>query len=129
MAMSIPLSVSDVQSTNISNTTSNNNGSNNDGSRQEQQQQQQQQSQDQMATQPVPSTTTVGTNTASATSPTSPTQMKRKPNRRANTAERRATHNAVERQRRETLNGRFLVRLSYSPTSRNFLKSLSPIRT
>lgn len=37
-----------------------------------------------------------------------PTQMKRKPSRRANTAERRATHNAVERQRRETLNGRFL---------------------
>jgi hypothetical protein len=36
------------------------------------------------------------------------TQMKRKPSRRANTAERRATHNAVERQRRETLNGRFL---------------------
>ena len=34
---------------------------------------------------------------------------KRKPSRRANTAERRATHNAVERQRRETLNGRFLV--------------------
>ena len=37
------------------------------------------------------------------------TQPKRKPSRRANTAERRATHNAVERQRRETLNGRFLV--------------------
>ncbi|KAF9242047.1 hypothetical protein BU15DRAFT_86981 [Melanogaster broomeanus] len=36
------------------------------------------------------------------------TQAKRKPSRRANTAERRATHNAVERQRRETLNGRFL---------------------
>lgn len=36
------------------------------------------------------------------------TQEKRKTNRRANTAERRATHNAVERQRRETLNGRFL---------------------
>ena len=36
-------------------------------------------------------------------------QPKRKPSRRANTAERRATHNAVERQRRETLNGRFLV--------------------
>ena len=36
-------------------------------------------------------------------------QIKRKPSRRANTAERRATHNAVERQRRETLNGRFLV--------------------
>jgi hypothetical protein len=35
-------------------------------------------------------------------------QAKRKPSRRANTAERRATHNAVERQRRETLNGRFL---------------------
>lgn len=34
--------------------------------------------------------------------------IKRKPSRRANTAERRATHNAVERQRRETLNGRFL---------------------
>ncbi|TDL14927.1 hypothetical protein BD410DRAFT_845616 [Rickenella mellea] len=33
---------------------------------------------------------------------------KRKAGRRANTAERRATHNAVERQRRETLNGRFL---------------------
>lgn len=133
MAMSIPLSVSDVQSTNISNTTSNNNGSNNDGSRQEQQQQQQQQSQDQMATQPVSGTTTVGTNTANATSPTSPTQMKRKPNRRANTAERRATHNAVERQRRETLNGRFLVRLLsyyYSPTPRRILKNLSlTIRT
>jgi hypothetical protein len=39
---------------------------------------------------------------------TGSTQMKRKPSRRANTAERRATHNAVERQRRETLNGRFL---------------------
>ncbi|KAL0946327.1 hypothetical protein HGRIS_012566 [Hohenbuehelia grisea] len=37
-----------------------------------------------------------------------PAQPKRKPSRRANTAERRATHNAVERQRRETLNGRFL---------------------
>ena len=117
MAMSIPpLSVSDIQSTvstpvNISNTTSNNNGSNSDGSHQEQQQQQQQ-SQDQMATQSVPSTTTVSTSSAPATSPASPTQMKRKPNRRANTAERRATHNAVERQRRETLNGRFLVRLS-----------------
>ncbi|RPD71385.1 hypothetical protein L226DRAFT_468648 [Lentinus tigrinus ALCF2SS1-7] len=35
-------------------------------------------------------------------------QPKRKPSRRANTAERRATHNAVERARRETLNGRFL---------------------
>jgi len=35
--------------------------------------------------------------------------FKRKSSRRANTAERRATHNAVERHRRETLNGRFLV--------------------
>ncbi|KAJ6631887.1 hypothetical protein B0H10DRAFT_1772217 [Mycena sp. CBHHK59/15] len=34
-----------------------------------------------------------------------------KTTRRVNTAERRATHNAVERQRRETLNGRFLVRV------------------
>jgi hypothetical protein len=40
--------------------------------------------------------------------------QKRKPSRRANTAERRATHNAVERQRRETLNGRFLA--SHTPT-------------
>jgi hypothetical protein len=39
---------------------------------------------------------------------TSNSVAKRKPSRRANTAERRATHNAVERQRRETLNGRFL---------------------
>ena len=43
-----------------------------------------------------------------ATAPAQP--QKRKPSRRANTAERRATHNAVERARRETLNGRFLVR-------------------
>ena len=119
MAMSIPLSVSDIQPTPV-NTISNSNGSSNDGSHQEQQQQQQQQSQDQMATQP----TTVST--ATATSPTSPTQMKRKPNRRANTAERRATHNAVERQRRETLNGRFLVCLShffyqYEKEFKNFL--------
>ncbi|KAJ7704843.1 hypothetical protein B0H17DRAFT_920862, partial [Mycena rosella] len=34
----------------------------------------------------------------------------RKTAQRANTAERRATHNPVERMRRETLNGRFLVR-------------------
>lgn len=31
---------------------------------------------------------------------------------RANTAERRASHNAVERQRREALNARFLVRFT-----------------
>jgi hypothetical protein len=37
-----------------------------------------------------------------------------KTTRRINTAERRATHNAVERQRRENLNGRFLVCGFYS---------------
>ncbi|KAJ7698176.1 hypothetical protein B0H14DRAFT_3654990 [Mycena olivaceomarginata] len=45
-----------------------------------------------------------------------------KPNRRANTAERRATHNAVERQRRETLNGRFYYDLAA------LLPNLSQIR-
>ena len=55
-----------------------------------------------------------GAQSAQSTSPNSTTaQPKRKPSRRANTAERRATHTAVERARRETLNGRFLVR---SPT-------------
>lgn len=54
---------------------------------------------------PVSEITSDNTNNpASTTVPTG----KRKPSRRANTAERRATHNAVERQRRETLNGRFL---------------------
>jgi hypothetical protein len=50
-----------------------------------------------------------------------PIGVKRKPNRRANTAERRATHNAVERQRRETLNGRFI-------DLANLLPNLSQIR-
>ncbi|EGN95785.1 hypothetical protein SERLA73DRAFT_187008 [Serpula lacrymans var. lacrymans S7.3] len=55
----------------------------------------------------------INSNAQSQTSNANPanaavTQVKRKPSRRANTAERRATHNAVERQRRETLNGRFL---------------------
>jgi hypothetical protein len=36
--------------------------------------------------------------------------VKRKPNRCANTAERHATHNAIERQRRKTLSSHFLVR-------------------
>ena len=55
--------------------------------------------------------TTHGTNAANNNNATGTANgMKRKPSRRANTAERRATHNAVERQRRETLNGRFLVR-------------------
>ncbi|KAI0293491.1 hypothetical protein B0F90DRAFT_1897590 [Multifurca ochricompacta] len=52
----------------------------------------------------VPSTTNTSSGPLSSANP----QAKRKPSRRANTAERRATHNAVERQRRETLNGRFL---------------------
>ena len=60
------------------------------------------QDQQQQPNQPAPPT---ATNTAQ--------QIKRKPSRRANTAERRATHNAVERQRRETLNGRFLVSISF----------------
>lgn len=55
-------------------------------------------------------TVSLDQSTAPSTNHSNPTttQMKRKPSRRANTAERRATHNAVERQRRETLNGRFL---------------------
>ncbi|KAJ7701781.1 hypothetical protein B0H17DRAFT_164437 [Mycena rosella] len=52
-------------------------------------------------------TSTTNTNTTGA-APTGGVKRTTKPNRRANTAERRATHNAVERQRRETLNGRFL---------------------
>lgn len=43
-----------------------------------------------------------------STESNSATGNKRKSARRPNTAERRATHNAVERARRETLNGRFL---------------------
>ncbi|KAJ7615843.1 hypothetical protein FB45DRAFT_234499 [Roridomyces roridus] len=45
----------------------------------------------------------------------SPTSEKRRAPRRASTAERRATHNAVERMRRETLNGRFLTLASLLP--------------
>ncbi|KAF8470509.1 hypothetical protein DFH94DRAFT_637687 [Russula ochroleuca] len=57
-----------------------------------------------------PSDQSSAPSTNSSPGPPNPTnpQGKRKPSRRANTAERRATHNAVERQRRETLNGRFL---------------------
>ncbi|KIO04223.1 hypothetical protein M404DRAFT_26425 [Pisolithus tinctorius Marx 270] len=43
-----------------------------------------------------------------AAQPQATAPPKKKPSRRANTAERRATHNAVERARRETLNSRFL---------------------
>jgi hypothetical protein len=46
---------------------------------------------------------------------------KAKPMRRGSTAERRATHNAVERQRREMLNGRFMVRLSGSGSNSTHL--------
>ncbi|KAK7019906.1 BHLH domain-containing protein [Favolaschia claudopus] len=64
----------------------------------------------------LPLTTPTAKATTDSSSPTTTTGagnaggVKRttKPSRRANTAERRATHNAVERQRRETLNGRFL---------------------
>ena len=51
-------------------------------------------------------------------------QIKCKPSRRANTAERRATHNAAERQRRETLNGRFLVSFFFRLHSFDVLKIL-----
>jgi len=48
------------------------------------------------------------TTNGTANNNTTANANKRKPSRRANTAERRATHNAVERARRETLNSRFL---------------------
>jgi len=54
--------------------------------------------------------------TAEHSTPSNTANGKRKPSRRANTAERRATHNAVERQRRETLNGRFLDLAALLPT-------------
>ncbi|KAF9259696.1 hypothetical protein L218DRAFT_1003551 [Marasmius fiardii PR-910] len=56
----------------------------------------------------VPSLPTLPNTASDTTSGTTGPSGKRKPSRRANTAERRATHNAVERARRETLNGRFL---------------------
>lgn len=63
---------------------------------------------------------------APSTSSTSTAQPKRKPSRRANTAERRATHNAVERARRETLNGRFLVSPLFSPPQPSLLTPVLP---
>ncbi|KAJ7844262.1 hypothetical protein B0H14DRAFT_2777080 [Mycena olivaceomarginata] len=45
--------------------------------------------------------------TPTANAPAGGVKRTAKPNRRTTTAQRRATHNAVERQRRETLNGRF----------------------
>ncbi|KAJ6615232.1 hypothetical protein B0H10DRAFT_2435570 [Mycena sp. CBHHK59/15] len=69
----------------------------------------------------APATTTGATNAAPATAP-----PKRKTARRANTAERRATHNAVERMRRESLNGRFLHRPA-APTLHPFVDVLPPV--
>lgn len=46
--------------------------------------------------------------TANSSSTTAPAKPKSKPRKRVNTAEKRHQHNAVERQRRETLNGKFL---------------------
>ncbi|KAF7337326.1 BHLH domain-containing protein [Mycena sanguinolenta] len=61
-------------------------------------------------------TETDATNAPSTTgSAGAPAAPKRRAARRANTAERRATHNAVERMRRETLNGRFLTLASLLP--------------
>ena len=53
---------------------------------------------------PVPTTTT----TATSTAPPAKATSKSKPRKRVNTAEKRHQHNAIERQRRETLNGKFL---------------------
>lgn len=64
--------------------------------------------QQQPTSNPTPPVDDKSASTTPAAGAASTAQMKRKPSRRANTAERRATHNAVERQRRETLNGRFL---------------------
>ena len=63
------------------------------------------------------------TDASSSSSPSQPEQQQatqpppqptKRSSRRANTAERRATHNAVERLRRETLNGRFLVSILFN---------------
>ncbi|KAJ7165014.1 hypothetical protein C8R46DRAFT_302572 [Mycena filopes] len=57
---------------------------------------------------PLPTPTESKPSTSTSTAAPGGVKRTTKPSRRANTAERRATHNAVERQRRETLNGRFL---------------------
>lgn len=59
------------------------------------------------------------TPTGNGPTPASSGAVRRKPARRANTAERRATHNAVERQRRETLNSRFLDLAALLPNLAN----------
>ncbi|KAG1719514.1 hypothetical protein EDB19DRAFT_1648031 [Suillus lakei] len=59
---------------------------------------------------PLASSTEQSQSSSTAPANGAVTQVKR-PSHRTNTAERRATHNAVERQRRETFNGRFLASL------------------
>ncbi|KAJ7062573.1 hypothetical protein C8F01DRAFT_1281383 [Mycena amicta] len=66
-------------------------------------------------------TTTTTTSTSDSTQTqtnNNNTPPKRPSRRRAPTAERRASHNAVERARRETLNGRFLTLASMLPPLR-----------
>ncbi|KAJ7815886.1 hypothetical protein B0H14DRAFT_3475791 [Mycena olivaceomarginata] len=62
----------------------------------------------------APKTNDAAASTPTLTGNTAPagTPPKRRAARRANTAERRATHNAVERMRRETLNGQVLWTLA-----------------
>jgi len=59
-----------------------------------------------MASQPSPPNGSV----ASSTKPSAPAKLtpKTKPRKRVNTAEKRHQHNAIERARRETLNGKFI---------------------
>lgn len=57
-----------------------------------------------------------------ATKPAKPKATKSR--KRVNTAEKRATHNAIERQRREALNGRFLVS---DVSHRAFVYSYDPL--
>jgi hypothetical protein len=55
---------------------------------------------------PPMATATTNTNTTTTATATA-TKPKSKPRKRVNTAEKRHQHNAIERQRRETLNGKF----------------------
>ncbi|KAF7307794.1 BHLH domain-containing protein [Mycena kentingensis (nom. inval.)] len=67
---------------------------------------------------PLATSTNNNTTTDANNTTTNTTPVKRPSRRRAPTAERRATHNAVERARRETLNGRFLALASLLPPLR-----------
>ncbi|KAK7439585.1 hypothetical protein VKT23_017512 [Stygiomarasmius scandens] len=60
-------------------------------------------------------TNTMNKSSTSGTASAKSNHHKRKPSRRPSTAERKATHNAVERARREILNGRFLDLASTLP--------------